>query len=463
MRIRRLRTALASWIVLVTVVQCSFAPDDPGKALYQFEPIRSDYTNLRGMNYIPSYAGSSVGVWNLYDPELVARELRHTRRLGANSVRVWLSYWSWHHEPDEFLESFRHLLDTCESLGLFLIPVLWDSCFTENAVTDSPWLVLDTWIPCPGQDFLRQPETWDRFDPFVEAIVTEARSSPALLIWDVMNEPVGDGTEPWLRRQIEHVRELDPDHPITIGWTGPPPVTEAGKLVDVVSYHPYGVFRENVRVRTRQAREHAEQIGGKPIIATEIGAPGWLARYEDVLRYLQEENVGFMLFESIIHTHPKYPFRGPQGILYSDGETRDPVGVMAFQEVTKRQGGPFDPDFAVKSKEDPLYFPYAPVNNGMGGPELVDLMFHWDERYGTPEYPQISPEHYGLYLAVLNQVVYGLGLSDLMPDELAGLRRSIALYSGLAGQGDFEAAEEVLVGVAREAAQLMDNAEIGPQ
>ena len=178
-----------------------------------------------------------------------------------------------------------------------------------------------------------------------------------------------------------------------------------------VSYHPYGVFRETVRVRTRQAREHAEQMGGKPIIATEIGAPGWFARYEDVLRYLEEENVGFMLFESIIHTHPKYPFRGPQGILYSDGETRDLVGVRAFQEVTQRQGGVFDPDFAVKSREDPLYAPYAPVDNGMGGPELVDLMLHWNERYGTPEYPQVSPEHYGLYLAALNQVLYGLGWS----------------------------------------------------
>lgn len=463
MRSSRLRTALASWILLVTVVQCSFAPDDPGEALYQFEPIRSDYTNLRGMNYIPSYAGSSIGIWNLYDAELVARELRHTRRLGANSVRVWLSYWSWYHQPEEFLESFRHLLHTCESLGLYLMPVLWDSCFTENAVTDTPWLVLDAWIPCPGPDRLRQPATWDRFDPYVEAIVTEARSSPALLIWDVMNEPVGDGIEPWLRRQIERVRELDPDHPITIGWTGPPPGTEAGKLVDVVSYHPYGVFRDTVRVRTRQAREHADQIGGKPIIATEIGAPGWLARYEDVLRYLEEENVGFMLFESIIHTHPKYPFRGPQGILYSDGETRDPVGVKAFQEMTKRQGGVFDPDFAVKSKEDPLYFPYAPVNSGMGGPELVDLMFHWDERYGTPEYPRVSPEHYRLYLAALNQVVYGLGWSGAMQEDLADLRRAIAKYSGLAGQGNFGAAEEVLAGVAREAAQLMDKAEIGPQ
>ena len=125
MRSSRLRTALASWILLVTVVQCSFAPDDPGEALYQFEPIRSDYTNLRGMNYIPSYAGSSIGIWNLYDAELVARELRHTRRLGANSVRVWLSYWSWYHQPEEFLESFRHLLHTCESLGLYLMPVLW--------------------------------------------------------------------------------------------------------------------------------------------------------------------------------------------------------------------------------------------------------------------------------------------------------------------------------------------------
>jgi hypothetical protein len=54
--------------------------------------VRPDYSNVRGLNYIASYAPSDVAMWRFYDGDQIDRELELVAGLGANSVRVWLAW-----------------------------------------------------------------------------------------------------------------------------------------------------------------------------------------------------------------------------------------------------------------------------------------------------------------------------------------------------------------------------------
>ena len=58
---------------------------------------------IRGFNYIASWSGNAVGQWRFYDPAQAELELGYLASIGANSIRVWLSYAVWEAEGAAFL------------------------------------------------------------------------------------------------------------------------------------------------------------------------------------------------------------------------------------------------------------------------------------------------------------------------------------------------------------------------
>jgi len=100
-----------------------------------WEVIRADFSNVRGLNYIASYAPSNVAMWRFYDHDRIDRELGYVKALGANSIRVWLAWVVYQVEGERFVKKFADFLSLCEKHRITVMPILWDSCFGDAKAT----------------------------------------------------------------------------------------------------------------------------------------------------------------------------------------------------------------------------------------------------------------------------------------------------------------------------------------
>jgi hypothetical protein len=378
-----------------------------------WEELRPDYTNLRGMNFIPAYprlfveppvlpphlryrgVASSVAAWRFYDSREIDRQLGWIKSLGCNAVRFWLSHAVWEHDERErereggenrFVANFQDFLRRCEHHRLSAMPVLWDERFVEPSA--QPYDDISVWVRNPHSSRLTVEWATDPADPYngdayVRAVVEAGSRSPALLLWDVMNEP--EIRQAWLEHYCDRVREWDPDpaHAITIGFAalldfGGPfenPVL-AHPTLDVLSYHPYGMFAANFAEWTRMARRVSEPPftdRPKPILATEGGHPGELAPYDRHLDFCRTHEVGYMLFQGMIgHVAGNHPFKESTGFFFHDGELRDETAARALQQNARDHGdGPHLELGDPRQKQDLTGHTRAVVPNGYGAPQVV--------------------------------------------------------------------------------------------
>jgi hypothetical protein len=361
------------------------------------EKILPDFSNVRGLNYIASYAPSDVAMWRDYDHDRVDRELGYVKSLGANSVRVWLAWVVYDAEGEKFIGEFSDFLDLCEAHGITAMPILWDSCFGDakasyDDVTD--------WVANPGTERVADPVFREQGDKYVRAVVEAGRGRPGVLIWDVMNEPSGDGINDWLEHYVKLVKEIDPDHPITIGWAAAKSNEVSADWVDVISYHPYGVFDKNRRLWTEAAREVAKNHGDKPILVTEAGTPGWGQRYEECIDFFAAEGIGFYLFEAMIGSDR---FRHAAGIVFPDGSVREGEPVRAFRDLARRQAVVAAGGFPVRPGG--RTFPKA------GGKEVAQMMRTWDRT-------ELTRENYAAREAILRWTLISLAWGGALKDHM---------------------------------------------
>jgi hypothetical protein len=122
------------------------------------EPIRSDYRNVRGVNYVPintalhaspNYfdVASPTAHWHYYHQHPhngadLDAQLTWIRRTGFNTIRVFLSSLAWgyyHQHPiggqNQFLVNFADFIQRCHQHGLHVIPVLWNDVSTGDTAT----------------------------------------------------------------------------------------------------------------------------------------------------------------------------------------------------------------------------------------------------------------------------------------------------------------------------------------
>jgi mannan endo-1,4-beta-mannosidase len=98
--------------------------------------------------------------------------------------------------------------------------------------------------PCFAQRFYEDEEAMRLADAAIAFVVGRTsslsgeplRNSPAILAWELCNEPRGDSQHAaylaWLHRAAALVKRLDPHHLLTIGSEGTTPFADAG--VDVL-------------------------------------------------------------------------------------------------------------------------------------------------------------------------------------------------------------------------------------
>jgi len=292
--------------------------------------VAEDFADMRGANYVPSYARNDVQLWMDYDPAVIDRELGYAARLKLNTVRVFLQFAVYERDPALFLQRFENFLSLCEKHQIRMMPVVFDSCFGEF-----PDLVNykdKNWMANPGQNRLGR-EHWPKLEHYVRDVVGGHRDDRRIVMWDVMNEPTctsfnkpEDKELIWtfLRHFLDYVKQVDPNHPLTVGVEHSSLIPQVLDKIDVLATHNYRTdLREDLRAVKALAQPH-----GKAVIINEVaGRPK--QPYSYVMPILAEEKVGWCFWELMIGRTQFSQGTAPyQGVIYPDGTCYDAAEVM---------------------------------------------------------------------------------------------------------------------------------------
>lgn len=218
--------------------------------------------NLKGTNYQdPASPWSPFEKWH---PDAAERGLAAAEELGMNCARLWSRAGA-----DDGVPKLLQFLDIAERHGIraYVVPPWPDHKQGVERFSDDP-----------------------RFFAFIGEYFGALRDDPRILAWDLMNEadwvsdeawqwtmslPDAERRLRWFQRVIAAIKEVDANHPISMGatfsyslWKPAAPFT-LESLVDFADFHYY---RRNYRESTlaeeiRAVKSHTD----KPIICGEFG------------------------------------------------------------------------------------------------------------------------------------------------------------------------------------------------
>ncbi|MBT8210041.1 MAG: cellulase family glycosylhydrolase [Eudoraea sp.] len=283
---------------------------------------------ISGINYYPKSQP-----WALFDTELdsteIEQDLMIIKENGLNTLRIFVPY------PDfgkasvatEKMERLVSFLNLADAHQLKVIVTLFDF-YGDYSLPD-----------------------WTLTHRHAEAMVQAIKGHPALLAWDIKNEPDldfesrgKDRVQDWLREMINQVKSWDSLHPVTIGWSNPQDAELLHEEVDFVSFHYYQApekFQEGYN-KLKKA------VGNKEVLLEEFGYSSYSGLgnlfmgseqkqkryYQEMIPVLKQENIHSLLwtlhdFEEIPDgVVGKLPWRKGQqkhfGLLRSDG-TKKPA------------------------------------------------------------------------------------------------------------------------------------------
>jgi endo-1,4-beta-mannosidase len=210
---------------------------------------------IAGINYYPQAAPWTT-FWPAYDPQQITVDLQRIRALGLNTVRIFLSYTDFGGTvvTAQRRAQLADFLGRADAAGLKVLVTLFDH-HTDH-----------------------HPATWAADARHLATLVPYFAEHPAILAWDLKNEPDRDyayNTQPlvdeWLRFIARNVRRHDANHLITIGWSTPEAAVALSDEVDFVAYH---YFDEPTAYQARIAALQSA-VGTKPILLEEFTFSTW--------------------------------------------------------------------------------------------------------------------------------------------------------------------------------------------
>ena len=269
----------------------------------------SDYSFIKGVNY------------GVRDEATTRRDLGYGKRLGINSVRVWLSYREYEKDP-ACIDRLVRFVRVCDSEGVSVMPILFNGNGIDPAILE--------------------PEFTPRGEAFARAVVEALKDEPGLIMWDIMNEPPCNGLildakseeekQGWydkiwvfVRHYCQFVKALDPVNAITVGNWLSVDMESSADLVDVLSYHDYSPTLKGVRENAERALAVGKKYG-KPVINNETCCIARANPYDTVIQTLDEYGIPWYVFNLMIEGY----WNDVHGIFYPDGSVRDPAIAAAI-------------------------------------------------------------------------------------------------------------------------------------
>lgn len=270
---------------------------------------------MRGCNYLPASAANYTDMWQALGSEErfeeMERELSLAEATGFNVMRLIIceqGFGVWLADHDGFMSRFGRWLEMLDRHGMRAIVLLGNDCSRpkEYWSLPRPGPQPNDWgyhggrkvsqhgsLPdAVGYTVMDDPKLGPKFCEMCREIVAKHRDDPRIAFWNVWNEPGNNNrgalTLSHMRRLFEMLWAVDPVQPLAADvWTdgygtglSPGRRTDvrrdereaaqklAGELSDIVSYHCYGPYEEQVKLIRRLRRFY-----GRPLVNTE-----WLAR-----------------------------------------------------------------------------------------------------------------------------------------------------------------------------------------
>jgi hypothetical protein len=209
---------------------------------------------IKGINYYPkNSAWDTFG--ESFNLDTIAADFEIIRKAKLNTIRIFIQYDDFGKADvnPEKLKKLTQLLDLAEYKSLEVIITLFD--FYSDYT----------------------PENWTLTHRHAEKIVSTFKNHKAVLAWDIKNEPNLDfenrdkgNVLSWLDHMITVIKENDPNHLVTIGWSNSTEATNLSDKVDIVSYHFYNALSD-----FEKENGALEKATSKPVVIQEFGVPSY--------------------------------------------------------------------------------------------------------------------------------------------------------------------------------------------
>jgi len=369
---------LPSIVLLVCLTACTTTPRGAvAPKSRQWTPAEAQawYATqpwLVGCNFVPSTAINQLEMWQAetWDPATIDRELGWAADLCFTSVRVFLHDLAWQQDRKGFLKRMDQFLGLAAKHRIGVMFVLFDGVWDPfpklgKQREPRPHIHNSGWVQSPGAEILRDPARQDALKDYVQGVIGHFRNDRRVQVWDLFNEP--DNPVPQyrdvelknkaevalalLQKTFAWAREVRPSQPLTSGvwignWADPAKLTPMERCQldasDVISFHCYGNQEEAGKCVQNLRRYH------RPILCTEYMARPNGSRFDPILGYFQQENVGaynwgfvngksqtiypWDSWKKEYHGEPPVWFHD---IFRADGTPYDPAEVAYIKKVTQ--------------------------------------------------------------------------------------------------------------------------------
>jgi hypothetical protein len=318
-------------------VQAPWSPEKAWKWYKSLSPIR-------GCNYLPRTAVNDTEMWQskTFDPKTIDQELGWAKEAGYNSLRVFLQYLVWEHDPDGLKKRIDEFLALANKHGLTVTFVLFDDCafagrepYLGKQEDPVPGVHNSGWVPSPGHNRVIDKRYWPKLKDYVTDLVGSYGKDPRVLAWDLYNEPgnsgMGEKSVPLVEAAFNWARLARPSQPLTVGvWernsSMSRPIME---LSDIVSFHGYGPPDDMMAII-----EICRKVG-RPVVCTE-----WLRRqvgctFAAILPVFAKYNIGWYNWGLVAGRTQTYMSWG--------SKKGDPMPKVWQHDIFHPDGTPYDP------------------------------------------------------------------------------------------------------------------------
>lgn len=216
-----------------------------------FKPASSTVTAIKGINYYPQ-----ATPWDMYghkfNIDTIAKDFNLIKKTGLSSIRIFVPYddFGKAQVKPEKLNKLKQILDAAEAKKLKVVVTLFDF-YGDYSILN-----------------------WTLNHQHAKTIVSSLKDHPALLAWDIKNEPNLDFKSrgpslvtAWLDHMIDLVKNIDTKHAVTIGWSNIESASILNNKLDFISFHYY----ENLNNLEAAYKKLKSEIPHKPIAITEYG------------------------------------------------------------------------------------------------------------------------------------------------------------------------------------------------
>jgi endo-1,4-beta-mannosidase len=259
-----------------------------------------------GINYWPRR--KAMYWWGNFDATEVRDEFSVIKEIGLNVVRLFLLWDDFQPEPDRVSKTaLSNLVAVCDAAahrGLGL-----DLTFFTGHMSGPNWS--PRWLlggPLPPHDWIRDVVSNGKLvtsgyrnmfhDPvalnaerlLLKTVVGALKDHPAVWMWNLGNEPDlfawpkdSEAGAAWVKEMVELIKNIDSQHPVTIGLHGDGLHRDNGLRIDKVYAHTDVAVMHSYPMYTSWARQPLDPdfvpftcaltsaLSGKPVLMEEFG------------------------------------------------------------------------------------------------------------------------------------------------------------------------------------------------